>query len=124
LNRTVQGPSYQTAGEHGPLVDETKFIPEGIRAIKTAFTPGLCFDRTEDRAVGSCAHALVTCIEIVYREVHMVRIRLGVPGVAISPRIDARKNGAATPEVMSPGRDSLSGLLQDGRVEGCGVLNV
>jgi transposase len=42
-------------------VDETKIIPEGIRAIKTAFTPGLCFDRTEDRAVGWCAHALVTC---------------------------------------------------------------
>ncbi len=47
---------FKPPGEHGRLVDETQFIAEGICAVKTAFTPRLGFDGTEDRAVRSSAY--------------------------------------------------------------------
>jgi hypothetical protein len=113
--------SYQPAGENRTLVDKTEFVPKRVYAIKTAFTPGLCFDRPKDRAVRSSAHALVTFIEILYREVHMVRIRFGVPVIAVGPRIEACQDGAATSEIMPARGDPSSWLLQDSGVIGRGV---
>jgi hypothetical protein len=41
----------------------------------------------------------------------MVRIRLGVPGVAVRAWIETREDGSSTIEVMPSGRDPLSWLL-------------
>ena len=122
----MQGPAgrlYQAAREYRMLVHETNFVAEGVRAIETAFAPGLRFDRSKDGAVRLSAHAPVAFIEVVYREVQMVRIRPSVPGVAISPRVEACKDDAAAPEVMPAGRDPSSWLFKDSRVKDCGVFD-
>jgi hypothetical protein len=124
LNCAVQEwKSYQAACEHRIFGDETKFVVKWVLAIKAALTPGLYFNRPEDGTVRSFAHAPIALFEIVHREVNMVWIRPRVPGVAISPRIEAREDGTATPEVMAPGRDSNAWLPQDSRVKDCGVLD-
>ncbi len=115
--------SYQATRENRSVVDETKFVAKGIRAVKTAFAPGLRLDWPKDGAVRSSTHAPVVCIEIVYCEVHMVRIRPGVPSIAVSPWIKACQDDAAAPEVMPSGRDPSSWLLEDSRVKDCGVLD-
>ena len=115
--------SYQATREHRTLVNETKFVAERVCAIKTAFAPGLRLDRPKDGAVGSSAHAPIEGIEIVYREVHMVRIRPRVPRVAVGPWIETSKDGAAAPEVMPSRRDPNSWLFQEGRVEDGGVID-
>lgn len=124
MNRATQRKrSYQVTRKNRSLVDEIKFVAKGVRAVKTAFAPGLRLDWPKDGAVRSRADATVVCIEIVYREVHMVRIRRGVPRVAVSPWIKACEDDAATPKVMPSRRDPSSGLLEDSRVKDCGVLD-
>jgi hypothetical protein len=113
----------QATGEYRTLVDETKFVAKGIRAVKTAFAPGLRLDRPKDGAVRSSANTLVAGIEIVYCEVNMVWIRPRVPGVAVGPWIKTRQDSAAAPEVMPSRRDPNSWLLQDGRVKDRGFLD-
>lgn len=66
------------------------------------------------------AHAGEAGLKIVYCEVQVVRIGRGVPGVAVGARIEASEDGSATIEVMPPGRDPHSWLLQDSRIiRGC-----
>jgi len=43
----------------------------------------------------------------------MVRIWLGIPGITVSARIEARQDDASAPEVMAPGRDAASQLVKD-----------
>lgn len=116
-------PSRQTTREKCSLVDETEFVAKGVRAVKTSFAPGLRLDGPKDGAVRSSGHAAVVGVEIVYCKVHMVRIRPGVPSVAVGPWIKACEDGAAAPEVMPSRRDPNSWLLQDRRVEDGGVID-
>jgi hypothetical protein len=69
------------------------------------------------------ADADVVALKIVYSEVQMIRIGLGVPGIAVGAWIKARQNGSATIEVMPPGRDSHSWLLQYSRIIHCCIIN-
>jgi hypothetical protein len=115
--------SYQAARKHCMFADKTEFVAKWVRAVKTALTPGLCFNRPEDGTVRSFAHALIVLIEIVHREVDMVWIRSRVPRIAVGPRIEACQDGTATAEVMAPGRDSNSWLPQHRSVKDCGVLD-
>jgi hypothetical protein len=125
LNCDVQAwQSYQAARERCIFVDESKFVVEWVGAIKTAFTSGLCFNRPEDGAARLFAHSPIILIDIVHREANMVWIRPRVPGVAISPRIEAREDGTAATEVLAPGRDSNSRLPQNSSVKDCGVFDI
>ena len=128
IGRAVKSPalswqSHQATSEHCVFGDETKFVVKWVRAIKTAFTPGLRFNRPEDGAVRSFAHPPIVLIEIIHREVNMVWIRPRVPRIAISPRIEACEDGTVTAEVMAPRRDSNSRLPQYSRVKHCGFLD-
>jgi hypothetical protein len=105
------------------LLDETKLVAEGVRAIKTTFSPGLRLDWPKDGTVGPSADPPEIFLEIVHGEVHVVRIWLGVPGITVSPRIKARKDDAAATEIMPSGRDPGSWLAKDGGVKGRSVLD-
>lgn len=120
--RSNRRSSCQTTREECSLVDETEFIAKGVRAAKASFAPGLRLDGPKDGAVRPSSHAAVVRVEIVYREVHMVRIRPGVPSIAVSSWVKAGENDAAALEVMPPGRDPDSWLLLESRVRDCGVL--
>lgn len=104
-------PETLSTREQGPLVNEAEFIAKWVGTIKTAFPPWLCFNRPENGAVRLFAHAALAGLEIVHCEIHMVRIRLGVPGVAVRAWIETREDGSSTIEVMPSGRDPLSWLL-------------
>jgi hypothetical protein len=62
-------------------------------------------------------------LDVVHCEVDVVRIRLGVPGVAVGSRIEACEDDAAAPEVMPAGRDPHPRLFQHGGVINCGFFN-
>jgi hypothetical protein len=115
--------SYQPTREFRMLLDETEFVTKGVRAIKTTFSPGLCLDRPKDGTAELSTRAPKVFLEIVHCEVHVVRIWFGVPGITVSPRIEARKDDAAAPEIMPPGRDPASWVVKDSRIKDSSVLD-
>ena len=109
--------------EQGSRVNETELISKWVGAVKTSFPPRLCFNRPENGAVRLFAHPGLAGLEIIHREVHMVRIGLCVPGVAIGAWIKTRKDGSPTIEVMPSRRDPHSRFLQDSRIEHCCLID-
>src|ERR1700736_4746531 len=106
--------------EKRALVNEAELVAKWVGTIKTAFTPRLCFNRSENGAVRLFAHAGVVGLKIVYCEVQVVRIGRGVPGVTVGARIKAREDGSTTIKVMPPGGDPHSRLVYDSRIiRGC-----
>ena len=57
------------AREQGPLVDKTKFISKGVRAVETALAPGLDLNRSEDFGARLFAHTSLVPFEIFYSEI-------------------------------------------------------
>ena len=105
------------------LLDETEFVTKGVRAIKTTFSPGLCLDRPKDGTAELSTRAPKVFLEIVHCEVHVVRIWFGVPGITVSPRIEASKDDAAATEIMPSRRDSAPWLVKNSRVKYSSVLD-
>jgi hypothetical protein len=115
--------SDQPTREFRMLLDETKFVTKGVRAVKTTFSPRLRFNRPKDGASGRSAHSPEVFLEIVHCEVQVVRVGFSVPRITISPRIEAGKDDGATTEIMTSGRDAASWLAKDSRVKDGGVLD-
>jgi hypothetical protein len=109
--------------EQGSRVDEAELIAKWVGAVKTSFPPRLCFNLPENGAVRLFSNPGIAGLEIVHREVHMVRIRLSVPSVAIGTWIKTREDGSATIEVMPSRRDPHSGFFQDSRIEHCCLID-
>src|ERR1700719_4593222 len=111
IARVGRKPRALLPREKRALVNKAELVAKWVGTIKTAFTPRLCFNRSENGAVRLFAHAGVVGLKIVYCEVQVVRIGRGVPGVTVGARIKARKDGSTTIKVMPPGRDPHCRLL-------------
>ena len=106
--------SSQAGREQRAVGDEAEWVAEGVGAVEAALTPRLRFDGPQNVRAG-LARALERGLEVIHREVHVIRIGLGVPRVAIGARVEAGEDGAAAAEVVAAvGYRRARGLEQRG----------
>jgi hypothetical protein len=114
---------YLFARESSTFINEAELVAEWVGAIEAAFSPRLCFNRAQHAGPRLTAHSPKVLFKVVNSEVDMVWILLGVPRVAVCPRIKASENALTAAEVMPPGGDPVARLAEHGRVESGRFIN-
>src|SRR5919108_5796823 len=92
------------AGEERLRVDEADGVPERVRCIEAALTPGSDLDR-RDFSTAGIPHTRVGGLQIVDAEINVLRVRPGRLGIAIGKGVVAGEDRAPTREVVPPGGD-------------------
>jgi hypothetical protein len=112
------------ARETCSCIDETQLIAKWIGAVEAFFSPRLCLYRPRDGAFRLITHPPEVFLKIVYRKIDMLRIRLRIPRITISTRIETGEDALTTTKVVPPGRDASPRCIQDGGVVGSRLIDV
>ena len=99
-------------GEQGVRIDETERVPKRVLRIERPLSPRPCRDLAHrqmtvaapGRQSAQSLRSAIDLVEILYGEVHMIEVRVGVTSISVASRAVQAKRHVAAREVVSPGR--------------------